>query len=67
MDLDFNQILSVNKMNLPSIVIFRLSDERSENINIKLSELLNKYSNELEIGVIVSICDNNIRLRRLPI
>jgi predicted nuclease of predicted toxin-antitoxin system len=67
MDLDFSQILAVNKANLPSIVIFRLNDERSENVNTKLSELLNRYSNELAIGVIVSVGDYSIRLRRLPI
>lgn len=67
MDLDFSQIVAASKFNLPSVIIFRLSDERAENINKRLSELLDKCCNELELGSIISVTDNKFRIRRLPI
>ncbi|NSW90887.1 MAG: DUF5615 family PIN-like protein [Firmicutes bacterium] len=67
MDLDFSQILAASKSELPSVIIFRLSDERSENINKRLSELMDKCCNELVKGSIISVTDTKFRIRRLPI
>lgn len=67
MDLDFGQIVAASKTTLPSIVVFRLSDERSENVSKRLKELLNKCSDDMMEGSIISVSDNNIRIRRLPI
>lgn len=67
MDLDFSQIIAASKTALPSIVVFRLSNERSENVNKRLQELLKKCSDDIREGAIISVSDNNIRIRRLPI
>ena len=67
MDLDFGQIVAASKTTSPSVVVFRLSNERSENINKRLEELLSKCSNDMREGSIISVSDNNIRVRHLPI
>lgn len=67
MDLDFSQILAASKTNLPSTIVFRVTDERSESINRKLSELIEKFQAELLEGVIISVTDNKFRIRHLPI
>ena len=67
MDLDFSQIVAASKATLPSVVVFRLSNERSENINKRLEQLLYKCSDDMRKGSIISVSDNNIRIRHLPI
>ena len=66
-DLDFSNIVAASKMKLPSVVIFRLSNESWENIINHLTPLIEQHSDELTSGTIVSIEDKKIRLRRLPI
>ena len=69
MDLDFAGILTSLKTDmLPVTVIFRLSDQRPNNIQAMLDKLLpilEKYYNHG--AVIISVNDNKIRIRRLPI
>ena len=67
MDLDFGYLLAVSGGRLPSVIIFRLSDERSENITERLAEVLTQRSEDLEAGAILSVSDTAIRVRRLPI
>ena len=66
MDLDFGYLLSISKLNLPSTIIFRLSDESSENVITKLIELLPKCNKYLENGCIISVNDKKYRIRELP-
>lgn len=67
MDLDFGYLLAVSEANLPSVILFRLSDQRSEIVNQRLAEVLANYGGRLEKGVIVSVTDHAARLRKLPI
>ncbi len=67
MDLDFGQLLAASKEKLPSVIIFRLEDERSEIVNERLAEVLNQFQDAIESGAIVSVSDEAIRVRRLPI
>lgn len=67
MDLDFSQILATVKTSLPSVLIFRVSDERAENINKRLSELIEMCIAEIKEGAIISITDSKFRIRHLPI
>ena len=67
MDLDFSQIIAASKDRLPSVVIFRLSNERSENVNRRLKDLLDHCSDDLREGSIIAVSENNIRIRHLPI
>ena len=67
MDLDFGYLLALSGDRTPRVILFRLSDERSENVNEKLDQALTQFGNDLELGPIVSVGDDAIRARRLPI
>lgn len=67
MDLDFGFLLAVSGENVPSVIIFRLSNETSEVVNKRLKEALSRYYKDLETGAILSVGDRSIRIRRLPI
>ncbi len=66
-DLDFGYLLAVSGMNLPSVILFRLSDERAETINRRLREVLAHYSDSLDAGAMITVTDRSIRVRHLPI
>lgn len=67
MDLDFGYLLSISRGNMPSVIIFRLHDERSEVVNMRLAEVLSRCQSDLEAGAIVSVSEISIRVRSLPV
>ena len=67
MDLDFSDIAAANKMKLPSIITFRLSNMSWQNIVFRLSLVIEHYSEALTEGAVISVGDKKIRLRMLPI
>ena len=67
MDLDFGYLLAISAEPLPSVVLFRLSDERSEFVCRRLASVLAGCSEALVAGAIVSVSDTSIRVRGLPI
>ena len=67
MDLDFGYLLAISKASLPSVILFRLEDKRSERVNERLSEVLRLCLNDLSAGAIVVVTETTIRVRRLPI
>jgi predicted nuclease of predicted toxin-antitoxin system len=66
-DLDFGYLLAVSGAQLPSVILFRLSDESPKSINQRLAEVLDQCAQDLETGAIVSVNDNAFRVRQLPI
>jgi len=66
-DLDFSDIAAKRGSKLPSIIIFRLSNKKWENIIFRLSLVLEQYCSELIEGAIISVGDKKIRLRKLPL
>lgn len=66
-DLDFSDLVAAGSERLPSVVVFRLRDMRPDKVNRHLELLLDSHSEALEAGVIVSITEGRIRIRRLPI
>ncbi len=66
-DLDFGDLLALSGDELPSVVIFRLKDMRSPNVNRYLAAILKQYSDLLEQGAIFSVNERRTRVRRLPI
>lgn len=66
MDLDFGYLLAVSQEQVPSVILFRLGNESSEVVNERLAEVLGRES-DWETGVIVSVSEEAIRVRRLPI
>lgn len=67
MDLDFGYLLSISQARLPSVVLFRLEDESSEMVNERLKSVLVQCGDDWEAGAIISVNEETIRVRRLPI
>jgi len=66
-DLDFGRIMALSRQHLPSVITFRLSDMRPPTVNRHLSEVLWQCSQYLSNGVLVSVTDQGIRVRPLPV
>jgi len=66
-DLDFGAVLALDLVDRPSVVIFRLSDERAESVNRRLEAVLAEQAKALESGALVLVEDARYRVRRLPI
>ena len=66
-DLDFGEILALGILKQPSVVIFRLTDERADSVNRRLEAVLSEQSESLASGALVLIEDARYRVRRLPI
>ncbi len=66
-DLDFGEILALGIVDKPSVIIFRLADERADSVNQHLSAVLVERLADLEAGALILIEDARYRLRKLPI
>jgi predicted nuclease of predicted toxin-antitoxin system len=66
-DLDFGARIAASRAILPSIIIFRLSNMRPENVNAHLAIVLERHANNLEEGAVLAVSERRIRVRRLPI
>lgn len=66
-DLDFGDVLALGVYEEPSVIILRMSDERADAVNRRLSAVLKERSNELEDGALIVVEDTSYRVRRLPI
>jgi predicted nuclease of predicted toxin-antitoxin system len=66
-DMDFGQLLAFNKSCQTSVIQFRTSAFTPVNIRQKLELLFVEFSDQLAGDFIITIEDNRIRLRKLPI
>jgi predicted nuclease of predicted toxin-antitoxin system len=66
-DLDFGDILALGVMDKPSVILFRLADERAASVNARLSTVLGERSTTLESGALILVEDARYRVRKLPI
>ncbi|MCB0097835.1 MAG: DUF5615 family PIN-like protein [Caldilineaceae bacterium] len=66
-DLDFGRIMALSGENLPSVVTFRLQDMRAVNVNHYLSIVMKRYAKLLYTGVLISVTEEAIRARPLPV
>ena len=66
-DLDFGRIVALSQSRLPSVITFRLSDMQPRQVNRYLAEVLNRFAEQLESGTLVSVNEQAIRVRALPI
>jgi predicted nuclease of predicted toxin-antitoxin system len=66
-DLDFGDLLAASGAALPTVVVFRLRSMVPDNVNRHIAMLLSQHSAELEAGAVVSVAEDHIRVRRLPI
>ena len=66
-DLGFGDIAAAAAKALPSVIIFRLQDQRPINVNQRLEVVLREAAKELNEGAIISVDEYRYRIRRLPI
>ncbi|MBF0554432.1 MAG: DUF5615 family PIN-like protein [Nitrospirae bacterium] len=66
-DLDFGDILAASGDDKPSVIIFRLENEKPVNMNKRLAQVLKESSNALREGAIVLVEESRHRVRFLPI
>lgn len=66
-DLDFGDILALGVLDKPSVIIFRLNDERADSVNQRLSVVLDERLSDLQLGSLILVEDARYRVRKLPI
>jgi predicted nuclease of predicted toxin-antitoxin system len=66
-DLDFGRLIALSQRQLPSVITLRLENMQPANVNRQLREVLARFSPELEKGALVSVNEQAIRVRSLPI
>ena len=67
LDLDFGYLLAVSGAALPSVMIFRMGNETAEAVTARLADVLACCADELRTGAIVTVGEEAIRVRPLPI
>lgn len=66
-DLDFGRIVALSRGQLPSVVTFRLTDMRAGEVNRRLDDVLGRFATQLVEGALISVTDDAVRIRRLPV
>jgi len=66
-DLDFGRMLAFSGDTLPSVITFRLTNMRPENVNAFCENIIARFSDVLAKGAILSVGDKRIRSHFLPI
>ena len=66
-DLDFGRFIALGRYQLPSVITFRLSDMRASEVNLRLAEVLSRFATQLLEGAMISVTDQSIRVRQLPV
>jgi predicted nuclease of predicted toxin-antitoxin system len=66
-DLDFSMLIALAKYNQPSLITLRLSSAKPDIVTQKLLIVLPNLEEELRSGSAITINDNSIRIRKLPI
>jgi predicted nuclease of predicted toxin-antitoxin system len=66
-DLDFSTLIVVQGWSRPSVVILRLSQTDPATVTARLREVLPGCVADLQAGCAMTIADESVRVRRLPI
>ncbi len=66
-DMDFGHLLAFDKSKPASVIQFRTSSFTSATIKTKLELLFEKFSDQLDGYFIITVEDERIRYRKLPI
>lgn len=67
LDADFHAMLALSQAGGPSIIRIRMEGLRAAEFSELLQEVIRKCRTELEAGAMVSVQENRIRVRRLPL
>ena len=66
-DLDFGDLLALSQDSLPTVILIRLKNANPKAVTPKLLSILVNHRDDLEAGSIVTLTENRIRVRKLPI
>lgn len=66
-DLDFGDLLAASGGTLPSVIIFRLKDMRAPNVSKHLFSIIDQQFEPLNSGAVLSVTEQKVRIRTLPI
>ncbi len=67
-DLDFGDLIVASKAPLPSVIMFRLQPPMSaERIYRYLAMVIEKHTQDLQKGALISVSEKWIRVRSLPL
>lgn len=66
-DLDYSAIIALSGASEPSLISLRLSSSRVEYVSAVLTRVLPQVEKDLESGAIITVTDDRIRLRKLPV
>lgn len=66
-DLDFSRLIATSRSAEPSVLSLRLSSSRIDHVNSVLERVLPMVESDLASGAIVTIEDDRIRKRSLPV
>lgn len=66
-DLDFSLLVALSNYGLPSLITLRLSSARPDVVAQRLLDVLLTVETELTEGAAITISDDSVRVRKLPI
>jgi predicted nuclease of predicted toxin-antitoxin system len=65
-DLDFSMLIALSNDDQPSLITLRLSSSKPDLVTQRLLAVLPSLEQELLEGTAVTIDDNSVRIRKLP-
>jgi len=66
-DLDFSMLVALSNYGMPSLITLRLSSARPDVVAQRLLDVLLTVETELTEGAAITISDDSVRVRKLPI
>ncbi|MFN9649537.1 MAG: DUF5615 family PIN-like protein [Pseudanabaena sp.] len=66
-DLDFSMLVALSRYSQPSLITLRLSSAKPDIVTQKLLEVLPQIEVALQEGSAITIQDESIRIRKLPV
>jgi predicted nuclease of predicted toxin-antitoxin system len=66
-DLDFSMLVALSNYGLPSLITLRLSSAKPDVVVQRLLDVLPTVETELTEGAAITISDDSVRVRKLPI
>jgi predicted nuclease of predicted toxin-antitoxin system len=66
-DLDFARLIALQRVAWPSVILLRLTQFTTDQVNLRLEDVVHRYATELESGAIVVLDDDRVRIRALPL
>jgi predicted nuclease of predicted toxin-antitoxin system len=67
LDADFHMLLALSQATTPSVIRVRIEGLRAEEFSRLIHTVLEKCSDDLKTGAMVSVSDRQIRIRHMPV